>query len=119
MHQFVYDEAGRIDHVIVTRESEWSEDDASWAQALTHLDGQICKGCGQPLAETTSADYVAVVEQDTCYACRAMDVVKRDLERSHRHDGHPSPGRPAWSDGLLVWARPAEEQDLRGRVRPE
>ncbi|MFF2954337.1 hypothetical protein ACFVVU_23705 [Kitasatospora sp. NPDC057965] len=52
-------------------EPAWTDSDRAWALALLQVDDETCRGCGQPLAESTSPELEEgwVAEVIRCHAC--------------------------------------------------
>lgn len=49
----------------------WTDSDRAWALALALVEEQACRGCGQPLGESTDPDLEEawVAEVIRCHAC--------------------------------------------------
>lgn len=51
----------------------WLDDDRAWAMALLLVEEETCRGCGNPLSESTSPDleFQWTPEVLRCHACAA------------------------------------------------
>jgi hypothetical protein len=49
----------------------WTDDDRAWALALLEVEAEVCRGCGQPLAESTdpALEEAWTAEVIRCHAC--------------------------------------------------
>ncbi|MGW4803007.1 hypothetical protein [Kitasatospora sp. NPDC004272] len=49
----------------------WTDEDRAWAMALLEVEAETCKGCGQPLAESTdqALEEAYTAEVIRCHAC--------------------------------------------------
>jgi hypothetical protein len=56
-------------------EPEWDEHEQAWALALVEDEADTCRGCGQPVSETTHPDAAGGYEVPlpvVCHGCRAL-----------------------------------------------
>lgn len=75
-----------LGRVVAAGEPLWTDEDRAWAIALQLEEADECRGCGMPLAESTTADPVRphyTAELVTCQAC---------LIAAHRAKGELRPG---------------------------
>jgi hypothetical protein len=49
----------------------WTDEDQAWALALLQVEAETCRGCGQPLGESTDADLEELWQAEVikCHAC--------------------------------------------------
>lgn len=69
-------------------ESLWTDDDRAWAMALLSVEAEVCKGCGQPLYESTDQ---ALEEgwQAEVIKCHACAIAGRHMESWQHAGGDP------------------------------
>lgn len=87
-----FDPDGNPTGTTVVSRPGWSEDDRTWALALTLRDASHCPGCGGDLAETTDYDYRWVPEKPVvCFRCVGSQAAVKATEKDpwHRAMLHP------------------------------
>lgn len=60
-------------------EAEWDDENRAWAIALLQVEADTCRGCGEPLSESThpdAEDGYAVDLPTRCHACTALDQAR-------------------------------------------
>lgn len=61
---------------MTVREPEWTEQDLAEAIALLSVEADTCRGCGEPLSESTDPRAAGGYEADLptkCHACAALN----------------------------------------------
>lgn len=118
MHQYHYDKQGRVDHVEVIREPEWTQADRDKAEALLLYESQICPGCGNPVHEGHDPDAVFDVDTRVCMGCRALDIEQRNAQAKDQAAAkNAPPGTPQPSDGRR-WVA-FRRHDIEDQLRAE
>ncbi|MFJ2863678.1 hypothetical protein [Kitasatospora sp. NPDC087314] len=86
-----------LGRVVGAGEPLWTDSDRAWALALLTVEEDTCRGCGQPLTESTDADAenAWTAEVIRCHACttahqRSTQFQKDggDLGGAHIHVRH-------------------------------
>lgn len=104
----------------MTREPEWSLQDAALAVALTRIEDSTCPGCGNDLNHTmTVTEPYDVDTEAVCWACRARDIVTRLDQSKHREeeerlDRAKNFSAPRRADGRKYPVRPMRPEELEG-----
>ena len=90
---------------MVTRESEWDEQQRRRAEGLTYYEDFTCAGCGGDLHRTLTYEGPYDVDDKTvCYSCRALATGQRWDEHLHK-DEKPGPADFHHSDGRKYTVR--------------
>jgi hypothetical protein len=77
------------------------------AMRLYEHDLVVCNcGCGLPVAEAHSKDQFFIVEEETCYARRAIEKVRT----KKRDDAIRAKKGEGWDAGLKLYARPVTRE---------
>jgi hypothetical protein len=92
VHEHQYED-GRLIRTVVTRESEWDEDERAWMLGLALREAAECHRCGGVLAETTDYDFRWIPTPPTvclkCVALRADEEAHSNADPP-RHEGCPA-----------------------------
>jgi hypothetical protein len=69
-------------------EALWTEEDRAWALALLAVEDEACRGCGQPLDQSTdpALEEAWTAEVIRCHACAAAG---RHAEQFQKAGGEP------------------------------
>ncbi|WP_123661585.1 hypothetical protein [Actinocorallia herbida] len=84
---YEYDDGGRLLRSVTETEPLWTDEDRGWAEALAHFEADECKGCGQPLSESTEASAEGAYDAPLplrCHACTAVSI-QQDAASKNAH----------------------------------
>ncbi|MFD5081856.1 hypothetical protein ACFWOG_04340 [Kitasatospora sp. NPDC058406] len=70
-------------------EALWTDSDRAWALALLQVEDETCRGCGQPLGESTSPELEEgwTAEVIRCHACTTAAYTTRAFQKDGDSDG--------------------------------
>jgi len=76
-------------------EALWTDDDRAWAIALLVVEDEVCRGCGQPVTESTDPELEELwaAEVVRCHACAAAGRHMEAWQRSPGVDPHGAHAR--------------------------
>lgn len=80
---YTYDEGGRVVRSVTVREPEWTKQDLAEASALLQVEADTCRGCGQPMSESTQVEAEDGYDVDLptrCHACTELNRVRDRYE---------------------------------------
>jgi hypothetical protein len=100
-------------YTVVTREPEWTPDQRQLVMDLAEHDLVICNcGCGLPVTVAHDPKQAFVVDEDVCYARRAVEKVRRE-----KHDAAVrAKTSEGWDAGLKLHARPVTPEEVADMV---
>lgn len=80
--------------VVTTREPEWDDSSRGRAMRLGEYESGFCQcGCNQPLEVARDPQQVFVVDEFTCHAGRALDIVREEQKKqAEAQNLPPKPG---------------------------
>jgi len=63
-------------------EPRWTDEDRAWVLALLAEQAEVCKGCGNSLAECMDprTQYTWQVKQHICEACRVLEAAQENAQ---------------------------------------
>lgn len=75
----------RLVRSVTVRETEWDDESRDLAEALVHLEGDACPGCGHPLSESLESNFppgtesIEVYKPDAhrCMACNSISILQQ------------------------------------------
>lgn len=110
-HHEHYDADGNLTgYTVISRESEWDEDEVTKLIELRIYDAGVCSGCGYHKSLTGDLDNLFAIEVDHCNVCAALAKHGRiqgadDKKAVNAMGKEPAPARKRPSDGRHVSVR--------------
>lgn len=116
VHEYQYDDAGRVASVVVTREAEWDDESRDDMLALAHYESGVCE-CGFHSSLTSDPTNFFTIEEKRCLVCKGAAMHDRirqaaDDEELARMGDSPPPERVRPEDGRRTFLRPMRPEEI-------
>jgi hypothetical protein len=100
--------------ITVRRESTWDDIAREQAFGLVVYDESLCGcGCGLPRDVAHDSKQLFVVDEEKCYAGRALEMVRRKKREEAELRNLPE----GWDDGVHYFPRPIAEDEAQAQRR--